>query len=85
MAYVAEVPGWVWCVAVAVAAHVASWVLALRSYRSAEHWRGVAKKARTDALVWEAVAAGRARNAFGKKTIVAPQYHAPRAAIRPSR
>lgn len=70
------VPTWAW-VAVALACGA---LACLAERQRTKHWQSVARKARTDALVWEAVASGRARNAFGKKTVVAPQYHAPRAA-----
>lgn len=72
-AALAAAPSWLWSVAICMGAACA-W---FGEYRRSRHWEAVAKRARTDALVWEAVAEGRARNAFGKRTLVAPQYHAP--------
>lgn len=69
------VPAWAWVALVLVCGALVWFAERQRT----KHWQSVARKARTDALVWEAVASGRARNAFGKKTVVAPQYHAPRA------
>ena len=59
---------------------VAALAFALCEYERAEQCRRVAADARNRARLWQAVAEGRARTAVSKQTVVAPQFHAPRAA-----
>lgn len=73
-------PMWVWVAWATAVASVGLLVAAvLRASARAERWRDAARKARSQARLWQIVAEGRARSVLdGKRTVVAPQYHAPR-------
>lgn len=79
MTYLGVVPVWVWSAVVAVIAQVCILAFAYRAHARAERWKAAAREAANKARLWQVVAEGRARNVHSKRTVVAPQYHAPRA------
>lgn len=74
-------PLWVWLALLAVCASC-GWVIAAvewrRAGRRAAWWEQAARAAQAEARGWRALA-GPDAPVLGKRTVVAPQYHAPRA------
>jgi hypothetical protein len=68
---------WVWSAIVCVCAHAALLTMLYRATRRAYRWELAAKVADADARIWQSVAERGESNVFSKRTIVAPQYHAP--------
>lgn len=78
MAYLVGVPQWVWLAVACVAVEVGILWFALHEHARAERLAEDVRAARNVARLWQRVAEGRARAVHSKRTVVAPQFHAPR-------
>jgi hypothetical protein len=78
-AAVCEAPLWVWSGVAAFCAWVAMIGLWLQENRRAVRWENAAHAAQAEARGWRALAGYDEAQPFGKRTVVAPRFHAPRA------
>jgi hypothetical protein len=76
MAYLAQIPQWVWLAVACVLVEIGILVFALNEHARANRWEQTARAAQNTARLWRSVAD--VRGAHNKRTVVAPQYHAPR-------
>lgn len=80
MAYVLSVPLWVWVAVMFAALEAATLILWSDDRKRMADARSEVRRAQANARLWRLLAEGRGSGAFnGKRTRVAPAYHAPRA------
>jgi hypothetical protein len=76
--WVRSVPAWVWPTIVGVALQGGLLAMLYREARRGDRWKFAARAAAADARAWRAVAEHAGASVYGKKTVVAPQYHSPK-------